>query len=70
MMQGCVLSPLLFNVVLETIMSREMAERRQGVVVSGNLISNRRLADDISHWLKTPKTCKRARGRSHKKPRP
>jgi len=47
-MQGGVLSPLLINVFLEAIMSRAMADRSEGVIISGNLIINFRFADDIS----------------------
>jgi len=47
-MQGCVLSPQLFNVFLEAIMSRAVADRREGIVFCGKRISNLRFVDDIS----------------------
>jgi len=46
-LQGCALSPLLFNVFLEAIMGRALAEREEGAIIGGNLISNLRFADDI-----------------------
>jgi len=55
-MQGCFLSPLLFNVFLKAIMSRAMTScrawiyiyRSDGDIISGNLISNLRFANEIS----------------------
>jgi Reverse transcriptase (RNA-dependent DNA polymerase)/Domain of unknown function (DUF6451) len=46
-LQGCLLSPLLFNVMLEVVMA--LADvNESGIVVSGYRISNLRFADDIS----------------------
>ena len=46
-LQGCALSPLLFNVFLEAIMGRAPVQSEEGAIIGGNLISNLRLADDI-----------------------
>jgi len=42
-MQGCVLSPLLFNILLEVVIAIALENK-----VSGFCISNLRFADDIS----------------------
>ena len=39
---------LLFNVFLEAVMGRALAGREEGVVISGNVISYLRFADDIA----------------------
>jgi hypothetical protein len=46
-LQGCVLSPLLFNVMLEVIMALAQ-EEESGILVSGCRINNLRFADDIA----------------------
>ena len=46
--QGCVLSPSLFNVFLEEIVSRKVEELTGGVCVQGLLADNLRFADDIA----------------------
>jgi len=46
-LQGCVLSPLLFNVMLEVVMAMADVDET-GIIVSGNRISNLRFADDIA----------------------
>ena len=46
--QGCVLSPSLFNVFLEEIVSRKVEELTGGVCVQGLLVNNLRFADDIA----------------------
>ena len=46
-MQGCALSPLLFNVFLEAIIGRALVQSEEGAMIGGNLISNLRFADDI-----------------------
>ena len=43
--QGCVLSPTLFNVFLERIMT-DALEDHQGTVSIGGIITNLRFADD------------------------
>ena len=46
--QGCVLSPSLFNVFLEEIVSRTVEELTGGVCVQGLLVNKLRFADDIA----------------------
>ena len=46
--QGCVLSPSLFNVFLEEIISRSVEESTAGVCVQGLLVNNLRFADDFA----------------------
>ena len=45
--QGCVLSPQLFNILLETVMLYAVHDTMIGVRVQGQLINNLRFADDI-----------------------
>ena len=45
--QGCILSPCLFNIFLEQIMSDALEEFTGSVRVGGREISNLRFADDI-----------------------
>ena len=47
-LQGCVLSPLLFSVMLEIVVAMSLEERDIGVTISGFLCSNLRFADDIA----------------------
>jgi len=46
-MQGCVLLPVLFNILLEVAIALAMEENEIGATISGNLIANLRFADDI-----------------------
>jgi len=46
-LQGCVLSPLLFNIMLEVVMALADVDEA-GILVSGARISNLRFADDIA----------------------
>ena len=46
--QGCVLSPSLFNVFLEEIVSTTVEELTGGVCVQGLLVNNLRFTDDIA----------------------
>ena len=39
-MQGCVLSPLLFNILLEVVMALALENNSIGATISGTLISN------------------------------
>ena len=47
-LQGCILSPLLFNIFLEVIMAMAMEDSHAGAVISGEVIGNLRFADDIA----------------------
>ena len=45
--QGCLLSPTLFNIFLEQIMSDSLEEHDGKVSIGGRNITNLRFADDI-----------------------
>jgi len=47
-LQGCVLSPLLFNIMLEVVMALSLNNSDIGATISGFLCSNLRFADDIA----------------------
>ena len=47
-LQGCVLSPLLFNIMLEIVMALSLEDGDIGATISGFLCSNLRFADDIA----------------------
>jgi len=47
-LQGCVLSPLLFNILLEIVMMFALEGSDAGICINGCVISNLRFADDIS----------------------
>ena len=47
-LQGCVLSPLLFNIMLEVVMALGEENQTLGISVSGTVCNNLRFADDIS----------------------
>ena len=44
--QGCVLSPLLFNIYSEAIFDAAMSESEEGVIINGVRLNNLRFADD------------------------
>ena len=46
--QGCLLSPILFNIFLERIMSYALEEHDGKVSIGGRNITNLRFADDIA----------------------
>ena len=46
--QGCVLSPILFNALLEELVSRATDQFDGGISILGKQPANLRLADDIS----------------------
>ena len=48
LLQGCILSPLLFNLFLEVIMSRSLQDVIVGAVMNGYVVNNLRFADDIA----------------------
>ncbi|KAJ8390535.1 hypothetical protein AAFF_G00103320 [Aldrovandia affinis] len=45
--QGCLLSPLLFNIFLERIMADALEDHEGSVSIGGRTITNLRFADDI-----------------------
>ena len=47
-LQGCVLSPMLFCIFLEVVMARALEMEETGVVVSGTRFNNLKFADDIA----------------------
>jgi len=52
-LQGCILSPLLFNIFLEVVMAFVLDGNEIGADINGHCISNLGFADDISPlWLK------------------
>lgn len=44
--QGCILSPLLFNLYSEAIFKETLQEESVGIVINGEVINNMRYADD------------------------
>ncbi|XP_055388393.1 uncharacterized protein LOC129616943 [Condylostylus longicornis] len=46
--QGCILSPLLFNIYSEKIFQESIAEENRGIKVNGTFINNIRYADDTT----------------------
>ena len=46
-LQGCILSPLLINSILEVVMALATTEPELGALISEHIISNLRFADDI-----------------------
>uniref|UniRef100_A0A2A4J795 Reverse transcriptase domain-containing protein n=1 Tax=Heliothis virescens TaxID=7102 RepID=A0A2A4J795_HELVI len=44
--QGCIMSPLLFNIYSETVMSEALEDLDAGIRVNGTVINNLRYADD------------------------
>ena len=47
-LQGCVLSPLLFNIFLEVVLATALRYLDISVVISGYRLNNLRFADDIA----------------------
>src|SRR5207244_3436977 len=47
-LQGCVLSPMLFNIFLETVMAKALTDNTQGIMIGGTMLDNLRFADDIA----------------------
>ena len=45
--QGCLLSPVLFNIFLEQIMQETLHNHKSTISVGGRIINNLRFADDI-----------------------
>ena len=53
--QGCLLSPQLFNIFLEHIMTEALEPLEIGVKIGGSIINNLRFADDIDLIAETEK---------------
>jgi hypothetical protein len=47
-LQGCVLSPLLFNIFLEAIIAMVLEDAETGELIGGEMFSDLRFADDIA----------------------
>ena len=56
--QGCILSPLLFNIYGEYIMRKSLDGWKGGVRIGGETISNLRFADDTTSCAKTEEEMK------------
>lgn len=57
--QGCVLSPILFNLYSEEILAEALNESQEGIVINGETINNIRYADDTRYRLTQLKAYKR-----------
>ena len=47
-MQGCVLSPLLFNIFLEAIIAMALDNTEAGALIGGEMLTDLQFADDIA----------------------
>ena len=57
--QGCILSPCLFNLYAEYIMRNvELEETEAGIKIAGRNINNLRSADDTPLWQKVKRNSK------------
>ena len=56
--QGCLLSPTLFNIFLERIMSDALEEHDGKVSISGRNITNLRFGDDIDALARKSRSLK------------
>ena len=45
--QGCVMSPLLFNVYSELIFEEALLSKNEGIIINGKVINNIRFANDL-----------------------
>ena len=52
--QGCGLSPDLFNLLLEAVMSLALRYVEAGVTINGRLLNNLRFSDDIDLVAESP----------------
>lgn len=51
--QGCILSPILFNIYSEAVLREALLEWNGGVVIRGRKINNLRIADDTTLCAKS-----------------
>ena len=57
--QGCILSPCLFNLYAEYIMTNAgLHEAQAGIKIAGRNINNLRYADDSTLWQKVQRNSK------------
>ena len=54
--QGCLLSPTLFNILLERIMADALEDPQGTISIGGRTITNLRFADDIDAQLDKSKS--------------
>jgi Reverse transcriptase (RNA-dependent DNA polymerase) len=47
-LQGCVLSPLLFNIFLEVVVAMALDETDNKAIINGEVLLNLRFTDDIA----------------------
>lgn len=45
--QGCIISPLLFNIYVEQIIKESIADNEHGITINNRVINNLRYADDL-----------------------
>jgi len=57
-LQGCILSPLLFNMLLDVVVALTLHGCGAGASISGINIPKVRFADDMSHWQKANMICR------------
>lgn len=63
--QGCILSPLLFNLYSEAIITEALEESEWGVNINGHIINNLRHADDTALVAFTPEDIQMIVNRVH-----
>jgi hypothetical protein len=65
--QGCPLSPLLFNIILE-FLSRAISQEEEikGIQIGKEIVKVSLFADDMILYLKEPKKCHPKPSRHHK----
>ena len=57
--QGCILSPILFNIFLENIMQEALQDHSTTISIGGRQICNLRFADDSDLMGKLKRSCKK-----------